>query len=105
MATSDNVVRAGLTPKLRDTDVLCDMLTYSQGEPSRMTGDAVDDYTKRYSPPMEEFQVDKTELPPSTSYEFPTLKCGSAVIVLQGSAALTCRSKKEKSVCDHLSTI
>ncbi|KAJ1935942.1 Mannose-6-phosphate isomerase, partial [Linderina pennispora] len=28
MATSDNVVRAGLTPKLRDVPVLVDMLTY-----------------------------------------------------------------------------
>ena len=30
MATSDNVVRAGLTPKLRDTQTLCSMLTYKQ---------------------------------------------------------------------------
>ena len=30
MATSDNVVRAGLTPKLRDTAVLCSSLTYAQ---------------------------------------------------------------------------
>lgn len=30
MATSDNVIRAGLTPKLRDTDVLCSSLTYNQ---------------------------------------------------------------------------
>ena len=30
MATSDNVLRAGLTPKLRDTQVLCSSLTYSQ---------------------------------------------------------------------------
>ena len=29
MACSDNVVRAGLTPKLRDTAVLCEMLDYS----------------------------------------------------------------------------
>lgn len=30
MATSDNVVRAGLTPKLRDVQTLCSMLTYKQ---------------------------------------------------------------------------
>jgi mannose-6-phosphate isomerase len=30
MATSDNVVRAGLTPKLRDIQTLCSMLTYKQ---------------------------------------------------------------------------
>ena len=28
MATSDNVIRAGLTPKLRDTTVLCNSLSY-----------------------------------------------------------------------------
>lgn len=28
MALSDNVVRAGLTPKLRDVDTLCRMLHY-----------------------------------------------------------------------------
>ena len=28
MACSDNVVRAGCTPKLKDKDVLCKMLTY-----------------------------------------------------------------------------
>lgn len=30
MATSDNVVRAGLTPKHRDVRTLCSMLTYNQ---------------------------------------------------------------------------
>lgn len=30
MATSDNVVRAGLTPKHRDIQTLCSMLTYNQ---------------------------------------------------------------------------
>ncbi len=33
MATSDNVVRAGLTPKFKDVDVLCNMLTYKDGNP------------------------------------------------------------------------
>jgi len=39
MAQSDNVVRAGLTPKLRDTKVLCEMLNYgSAGAPKVMLG-------------------------------------------------------------------
>ena len=29
MACSDNVVRAGLTPKFKDVATLCDMLTYT----------------------------------------------------------------------------
>ena len=32
MATSDNVVRAGLTRKHRDTHVLCSSLSYKQGK-------------------------------------------------------------------------
>ena len=31
MATSDNVIRAGLTPKLKDIDTLISMLNYSYG--------------------------------------------------------------------------
>ena len=31
MATSDNVIRAGLTPKFKHTVVLCESLTYHQG--------------------------------------------------------------------------
>lgn len=33
MARSDNVVRAGLTPKLIDVDTLASMLTYRAGLP------------------------------------------------------------------------
>ncbi len=32
MAASDNVIRAGLTPKFKHTDALCDSLTYEPGE-------------------------------------------------------------------------
>ena len=48
MATSDNVVRAGLTPKARDTEILCDMLTYKLGKPEVLTGDVIDKNTKRW---------------------------------------------------------
>lgn len=41
MATSDNVIRAGLTPKARDTAALCRSLTYSQGAPDVLAGDKV----------------------------------------------------------------
>ena len=57
MATSDNVVRAGLTPKLRDTEVLCEMLTYKQGMPKILEGDVVDDYSRVYAPPFDEFEM------------------------------------------------
>merc|ERR1712187_644487 len=34
MATSDNVVRGGLTPKDKDVEVLCEMLRYEGGPPN-----------------------------------------------------------------------
>lgn len=37
MATSDNVIRAGLTPKFKDTEILCDSLSYKQGNPDIVT--------------------------------------------------------------------
>ncbi|KAJ1651929.1 Mannose-6-phosphate isomerase [Dispira simplex] len=68
MATSDNVVRAGLTPKFKDVDILIDMLTYEHGavEKRIMHGEPIslhsDDPTAgflvtKYDPPISEFTV------------------------------------------------
>jgi len=35
---ADNVIRAGLTPKMRDVEALCSSLTYDQGLPELLTG-------------------------------------------------------------------
>lgn len=60
MATSDNVVRAGLTPKLRDVDTLCGMLTYTQGAPRLMDGRSGGGggAVATYAPGFDEFCVD-----------------------------------------------
>eukprot|EP00854_Cymbomonas_tetramitiformis_P013017 gene13017-15379_t len=76
MATSDNVVRAGLTPKLRDTDILCDMLTYNQhhwrqGLPTLLKGDPRDACSKHYAPPFDEFEMDIIHLSANGSYTIP----------------------------------
>mmetsp|Transcript_15526 Transcript_15526/g.31573 ORF Transcript_15526/g.31573 Transcript_15526/m.31573 type:complete len:272 (-) Transcript_15526:130-945(-) len=59
MAMSDNVVRAGLTPKFKDVDTLVEMLTYSQGGPSIDAGFPLetDPRILRYTPPVPEFEV------------------------------------------------
>ncbi|XP_024315614.1 mannose-6-phosphate isomerase 1 isoform X3 [Brachypodium distachyon] len=64
MATSDNVVRAGLTPKYRDVQTLCSMLTYKQIFPEILRGVPVQPYVRRYTPPSDEFEVDCCLLPP-----------------------------------------
>lgn len=64
MACSDNVVRAGLTPKLKDKDTLVSMLTYAAGKPPVFLGDQAgpDGETlgaglRRYAPPVPEFEI------------------------------------------------
>jgi mannose-6-phosphate isomerase class I len=61
MACSDNVVRAGLTPKHKDVETLCSMLTYScePASEKRFHGIQEDEYTLRFSPPIQDFSVAK----------------------------------------------
>ena len=60
MATSDNVVRAGLTPKLKDTETLCNMLTYRDGSPADLGllyNPTSIHGIRVYQPPVPEFQL------------------------------------------------
>ncbi len=58
MATSDNVIRAGLTPKYKDTNVLCNSLTYKQGYPTIISGESFQSgKAKLYRPDFDEFEV------------------------------------------------
>jgi mannose-6-phosphate isomerase len=66
MACSDNVVRAGLTPKLIDAETLCSMLTYQSGNPDIVKGNIAegDDsgFTVDFVPPVNEFRVERIQL-------------------------------------------
>jgi mannose-6-phosphate isomerase len=59
MATSDNVIRAGLTPKLRDIPNLVSGLTYVAGHHSKHVVQATpfSNHSKLYDPPIPEFAV------------------------------------------------
>jgi len=89
MATSDNVIRAGLTPKLRDTDVLCASLTYKQEPPTIMLGevDAVRHLTV-YRPPFEEFEVWKFAAQSRTNVSLPPAEGPMLLLVLRGKAVV-----------------
>ncbi|CAB4302338.1 unnamed protein product [Prunus armeniaca] len=84
MATSDNVVRAGLTPKHMDVNTLCSMLTYKQGYPKILQGVALGPYVTRYLPPFDEFEVDCCQLPQGESAEFPAVPGPSIFVVTFG---------------------
>ena len=76
MASSDNVVRAGFTPKYQDIPTLTSMLTYNYAPPSEQKMSPTDypyctlnqsAYSSSsiailYDPPIEEFSVVKTDL-------------------------------------------
>lgn len=95
MATSDNVIRAGLTPKFKDTEVLCRSLTYHQGRPAVLTGEVVHDHIKLYRPPFDEFEVQLVEVPPSETVRMPVNQGPVLLLVQEGSG----RAKATSSLC------
>jgi len=93
MAQSDNVVRAGLTPKLRDTKVLCEMLNYEHaGHPKVMKGcrDASVKSCITYQAPIDEFALQITTLLRSSKGMIPMSNnsAASILLVLSGSGDL-----------------
>lgn len=93
MATSDNVVRAGLTPKFKDVNTLCNMLTYraESAKEQLLMPQEVDRFTKAYIPPVPEFAVDLINIPlddttPVFTYELGRKESASIIIVIEGVA-------------------
>jgi mannose-6-phosphate isomerase len=107
MAASDNVVRAGLTPKARDVQVLVDMLTYTD-EPSHkklmkatafLPDDSSDNCSRYkgdkgpsllYDPPIEEFSVVMTTMRKGDAAETQRAINGPSILIItSGSGTLT----------------
>lgn len=61
MACSDNTVRAGLTPKLKDVPTLCRLLSYTCDPASSkyFMGTSDDQFTTVFRPPVPDFAVIK----------------------------------------------
>ena len=90
MACSDNVVRAGLTPKFKDVNNLVEMLTYSMGGPSIDAGapSMHDSRILRYTPPTPEFEVLILTVGPGEDLLMTNAGTPSVMIVLEGSGQL-----------------
>ncbi|XP_011304120.1 mannose-6-phosphate isomerase [Fopius arisanus] len=91
MSCSDNVVRAGLTPKLKDVPTLIEMLTYNcePAESKKYKAIKEDDFTEVFRPPIKDFAVAKIELPPGTpSYQLPPRTSAGILIIIEGSVEL-----------------
>lgn len=98
MATSDNVVRAGLTPKLRDVPTLVEMLTYEAGpgsaqllkptpfpsSSSNSVSSSTSSPTTLYDPPIAEFSVLRVSLSEGEKTQHRPIEGPSLVIVTKG---------------------
>ena len=93
MATSDNVVRAGLTPKLRDVSTLVSMLDYEAGPAERqlLTPHEFnrDPTTLIYDPPIDEFSVLRVHLAQDEVTTHRPIDGPSIVVITNGEVDIT----------------
>ena len=91
MANSDNVVRAGLTPKYRDKTTLCDMLHYTPKYPSEQLfkprPHPQSPNIALYDPPTPEFVIARMEMKSETS--IPAVAGPSIVLIVEGSGVMS----------------
>lgn len=93
MAASDNVVRAGLTPKHKDVANLVSMLTYKDGMPNLIHDKKVDEHTSVFSVPIQDFMLERIELD-TTNYKLRSLNSPSIVLVYNGEGSLTSQEQQ-----------
>ncbi|MBN1978496.1 MAG: mannose-6-phosphate isomerase, class I [Anaerolineae bacterium] len=88
MANSDNVVRAGLTPKFKDIETLVDILTYEMAPPAIIEGDA-DAAEVVYRTPADEFQVSRLRMQPGQERAESTGGGPQILLVTAGEAIIS----------------
>lgn len=86
MACSDNVVRAGLTPKHKDVETLCSMLSYNSVPLSQVRFPAVSTNLETccFSPPITDFAVNMIKILPNTTFLLKGIGSASILLVING---------------------
>ncbi|KAH6880985.1 mannose-6-phosphate isomerase [Coprinopsis sp. MPI-PUGE-AT-0042] len=103
MANSDNVIRAGLTPKLRDVPNLVDGLTYEsgKGDSAKVNPEEFGSGASRlYDPPIEEFSVVKVSLEKGAKEMQRAIDGPSIFIVTDGSGRVEWAEKGQSRVLE-----
>lgn len=96
MACSDNVIRAGLTPKYKDVETLLEMLDFSGKMVDEKFFEPVDigPYSKLFKPPVKDFAVIQVKVPKDVpNYCIENRSFGSIIIVLKGTANAAFKGK------------
>lgn len=113
MACSDNVVRAGLTPKHKDVPTLTAMLTYhARGPPRVLAGEGVEaegvggagksagaaapaGHTRVFRAPVPEFQLQRTAIGASNgAVALPRVASAAILVVISGEGAAVCSPRE-----------
>lgn len=97
MANSDNVIRAGLTPKLRDIPNLIAGLTYVSAEGTSHTvkptlfhpSESSPVVSTLYDPPIPEFSVVQIDLPGGGKETHPGVDGPSLIVVTEGAGSVS----------------
>ncbi|XP_057332376.1 mannose-6-phosphate isomerase [Microplitis mediator] len=96
MACSDNVVRAGLTPKFKDVPTLIEMLSYESQSYDKFKPERLNEFTETFKPPIKDFAVNKIEV--TGSCNFIPVNSPSILIIIHGSAKITDKVYRRGSV-------
>ncbi|XP_072033617.1 mannose-6-phosphate isomerase-like [Amphiura filiformis] len=102
MACSDNVVRAGLTPKYKDVPTLCEMLSYKTSTVKETLFPCVTDQTDSnitiYNPPVPDFAVRRIKVPTATDqYTLSSVDSASILITINGEAQASAATTQQPS--------
>jgi mannose-6-phosphate isomerase len=88
MASSDNVLRGGLTPKHVDVDELLRILRFDRDEPRLSAGTPISAVAREYPSLAEEFVLRRVTLPAGAAVDSRPTSC-ETLIVLDGDVDLT----------------
>jgi mannose-6-phosphate isomerase len=117
MASSDNVVRAGFTPKFKDVSTLTSMLTYSYAPIDEQKMQPTDypyvtlnvpgwrsgSTCLLYDPPIEEFSVIKTDLKaPGAKATFEPISGPSIIICTSGHGSIRVSNQTKQVKPGHV---
>jgi mannose-6-phosphate isomerase len=88
MASSDNVLRGGLTPKHVDIAELMSILPFASTTPVVVGGDRTSATELRYPAPAPEFELSRLDVTAGRPYRSPAVWGADALLVLEGGAEL-----------------
>ncbi|XP_011335760.2 mannose-6-phosphate isomerase isoform X1 [Ooceraea biroi] len=100
MACSDNVIRAGLTPKLKDVPTLIQTMSFECVSPSTIQLQPFQEntFTTVFRPPVPEFAVAQITIPPGQACNLEPRSSASILLIASGEAEMSSKPFPRGSV-------